>query len=68
MDKLLLGPTAPTNADLYHAIGRLEGKFDEYMNLALPKRVSSLERTRAWLMGVGAVIGTAMAFIFKGTS
>ena len=61
-------PINPTNADIYHRIGQIESKFDEYMRQGLPKRVSSLERTRAWLMGVGAVIGTAMAFIFKGTS
>lgn len=67
MGKPLPHPLHPTNADLYHALGRMEGKFDEYMSLSLPKRVSSLERSRAWIMGVGAVIVAGAAAVFKGT-
>ena len=61
-------PLHPTNADLYLAIGRLEGKFDEFAHLNLPKRIASLERTRAWAAGVGAVMVAMTAYIFKGTS
>lgn len=53
----------PSNKDIYLAIGRLEGKFDVYMDIDLPKRVSSLERTRAWMAGVVAVVSaTAISF------
>lgn len=59
-------PINPTNADIYHRIGQIEGKFDEYMRQGLLKRVSSLERSRAWITGVGAVIAGGIALIFKG--
>ncbi len=55
----------PTNADIYRAVGKLEGKFDTYMEHALPKRVSSLERTRAWVTGVVAVVGATLAFMIN---
>ena len=56
----------PSNMDIYRVIGRLEGKFDAYMELNVPKRVSSLERTRAWVLGAAAVIGAALATLYKG--
>lgn len=58
----------PSNEDIYLAVGRLEGKFDQYMELALPKRVSSLERSRTWVMGAAAAIGAGIAVMFQGTN
>lgn len=49
----------PSNKDIYFAIGRLEGKFDAYMELSVPKRVRSLERTRAWGAGIIAVFSAS---------
>ena len=62
------GPESPTNADIYHRLGNIEGKLTAFLSQGIPKRVSSLERSRSWVMGGVAAIVAGIAFIFKGTT
>lgn len=50
-DQLLLG------------MGRLEGKVDALLALGHERRISSLERARAWLVGAGFVAGGLSSFV-----
>lgn len=52
--------------ELNRAVGRIEGKVDTA--LALEPRVSSLEKSKAWVIGAGATCGLLMpvaAYAFK---
>lgn len=61
-------PAPIAAADIHRSLGRVEGKLDTLLDAMTPleKRVRSLERSRAWVMGCAAVIGAGVtAFLQK---
>lgn len=62
------------NEEILLALGRLEGKVDAMMTSLrvqeqelkmLDKRIRELEQSRAWLLGVAAIISLAAGLIVK---
>ena len=53
-----------TNAELAQAVGRMEGKIDLLLSAGHEKRISSLERSRAWVIGAASVISVAIGALF----
>jgi hypothetical protein len=59
--------------DVMHSLGRIESKQEAMHcllkqlhteHVVLELRVSRLERTKAWLLGVGAAVGAGLSFLF----
>ena len=64
----LQDPAPITPVDIHRSLGRVEGKLDALLDAMTPleKRVGSLERSRAWVMGGAAAIGAGVtAFLQK---
>lgn len=65
--------TEPKNdPELYERLGLMNGKLDSLMEMhaktdeevnSLRERTASLERSRSWFVGVGAVVSFVVAFI-----
>jgi hypothetical protein len=61
-----------THIDIYHRLGKLESKVDHILDKLsdgaqkmedLDKRVSSLEKLKAWGLGAAAAIGVIAAMV-----
>ena len=61
-----------THIDIYHRLGKLESKVDHILDKLsdgaqkmedLDKRVSSLEKLKAWGLGAAAAIGFIAAMV-----
>ncbi|MDA0320446.1 MAG: hypothetical protein O3A90_14350 [Proteobacteria bacterium] len=61
-----------THIDIYHRLGKLESKVDHILDKLsdgarkmddLDKRVSSLEKLKAWGLGAAAAIGFVAAMV-----